>query len=282
MGVVRREGDWRLDKQDDGVYEVTYEHQPELKIITSDYEPTGFNDERNDVSIGVREVSSYSEAEQMFEEMAQGSPSMAGGFDMGVPNSNEGGLDADLGLDGEDGDLPDLPPGGLLLVGAIMCGFLIQQSGFNTGSTVFLIGAAFLLLPLAVLGLTIRVYQTEGAGAAIEYLVTVQEDESQPSSASNTDDSTEKTPPAPKKEKDAIYFERADQRCEWCEERTDSPEIHHIEPRAEGGSNDYRNLIALCPGCHSKADKGGISKTILRSKVSRQMDEWSKPEKERA
>lgn len=71
-----------------------------------------------------------------------------------------------------------------------------------------------------------------------------------------------------------IIFERADQKCEWCGERTDSPEVHHIEQRSEDGSNEYDNLIALCPGCHALADKGGISKTKLEEKTSRQMDQW--------
>ena len=37
MGVVRRGEEWRLEKEDDGFYEVTCEEQPELRIITSDY-----------------------------------------------------------------------------------------------------------------------------------------------------------------------------------------------------------------------------------------------------
>lgn len=70
MGVVRREGNWRLEKHDDGVYEVTYNDQSELRVITSDYEPTGFNDKRNDFTIPVREVQSFTEAEELFEQKA--------------------------------------------------------------------------------------------------------------------------------------------------------------------------------------------------------------------
>ena len=29
-------------------------------------------------------------------------------------------------------------------------------------------------------------------------------------------------------------------------------EFHHIIPRAKGGSDDYDNLIVLCPCCHAK------------------------------
>lgn len=76
--------------------------------------------------------------------------------------------------------------------------------------------------------------------------------------------------------KDDIFFERADQECEWCGERTDAPGVHHIEPRSEDGPHEYDNLIALCPTCHRKADKAAISKTKLKAKTSRQMDQWAK------
>lgn len=33
-------------------------------------------------------------------------------------------------------------------------------------------------------------------------------------------------------------------------------EIHHILPRAKGGTDDLSNLIVLCPNHHSLADKG--------------------------
>jgi len=35
MGVVRREGDWRLEKQSEGVYEITFRREPQMKILTS-------------------------------------------------------------------------------------------------------------------------------------------------------------------------------------------------------------------------------------------------------
>ncbi|MFP8958140.1 HNH endonuclease [Natrialbaceae archaeon A-CW3] len=69
-----------------------------------------------------------------------------------------------------------------------------------------------------------------------------------------------------------MYFERASQKCEWCDERVDHPEVHHIRPRSEGGPNTRSNLIVLCPGCHRKADSGGISQTKLRAKVRRLND----------
>jgi hypothetical protein len=41
-------------------------------------------------------------------------------------------------------------------------------------------------------------------------------------------------------------------------------EIHHIKPWGECESHEYENLIALCPNCHSRADKGEIDKKSLR------------------
>lgn len=275
MGVVRREGDWRLEKREDGVYEVTHQNQPELKLITSDYSPSGFNDERNDFTIPVREVQSFSDAEKLFEEKANGHHS--GGFSGPNIEIPQGGSERlDTGLEpAEDGEMPDLPPGGLLLVSIIAGGLAVQQGGFDPNSPITLFGLGLLGVGIVVLGLTYRVYASEGMGAAVGYLFTVEEKE-EGAESSESETETEKTPPTPKRMKEDIYFERAGQECEWCEERTDSPEVHHIEPRSEGGPNEYDNLVALCPKCHRKADKGGISKTKLRAKVSRQNDQWSK------
>ncbi|MFB6107425.1 MAG: hypothetical protein ABEJ82_01130, partial [Haloplanus sp.] len=71
MGVVRREGDWRLEKVQDGLYEVTCQKRTELKIVTSEYNPTAFDDERYGMAVPVREVNSFSDAESIFEEMAR-------------------------------------------------------------------------------------------------------------------------------------------------------------------------------------------------------------------
>ena len=40
--------------------------------------------------------------------------------------------------------------------------------------------------------------------------------------------------------------------------------IHHIIPWAECKRHEYKNLIALCPNCHAKADKGEIDRKSLR------------------
>ena len=89
------------------------------------------------------------------------------------------------------------------------------------------------------------------------------------------ENASEKTNPAPENLKNELYFERANQRCEWCEEWVDTPEIHHIVPRSEGGINTAENLIVLCPNCHRKADRGVLSRSKLEYKLNRQMEKWS-------
>jgi len=278
MGVVRREDDWRLEKREEGVYVVTYQGQPKLKIITADYDPTGLNDERADLTIPVREVESFSDATDIFNQTATGQQQAGFGGDPLIPQDGHGGGDP-IFEPADNDEMSDIPPGGLLLVGVLVGGVAIREGGFNLTSPVTLFGIGMLLMAVVALGLTYRVYATEGLGAAIAYLVTVDAaDEDTKSSDGAAGETTEKTPPTPKRMKENIFFDRADQLCEWCGERTDSPEIHHIKPRSEGGPNEYDNLIALCPTCHSKADKGGISQTKLEAKTSRQMKEWSKGE----
>jgi hypothetical protein len=42
-------------------------------------------------------------------------------------------------------------------------------------------------------------------------------------------------------------------------------EVAHIEPRKADGSNDvFDNLIALCPNCHTRYDKGEIDRPAMR------------------
>lgn len=41
-------------------------------------------------------------------------------------------------------------------------------------------------------------------------------------------------------------------------------EVHHIVPWAEGREHKYENLIALCPNCHSLADREKIDRKSLR------------------
>lgn len=266
MAVVRREGDWRLEKMDDGVYEVTYDRQPEMKIITSDYSPDAFTDERHDFTIQVREMDSFSEAKSEFEAIAAGGNPRAGfgiGLGGGGGRSDSG---TELNLFEGNGDLEDTPAGVLILGFLFFGGYLIYRNGFNPDSTVFLFATTLVTVGVGGIAWTYLIYRQGRVSEAIEFLLSTGDaDSATTTSASDT----EKTPPAPESLKNELYFERANQECEWCGDPTDTPEVHHIEPRSEGGSNEPRNLIVLCPGCHSKADRGAPSKTKLMHKVKR-------------
>ena len=56
----------------------------------------------------------------------------------------------------------------------------------------------------------------------------------------------------------------AGHRCAIPACRALHPEVHHIKPLAEGGSDDFENLIALCPNCHALADRGAIDRKAQR------------------
>jgi len=43
-----------------------------------------------------------------------------------------------------------------------------------------------------------------------------------------------------------------------------NPEVHHIQPRAEGGSNSVWNLIVLCHGCHGHAGRKAWPRPLLK------------------
>lgn len=41
-------------------------------------------------------------------------------------------------------------------------------------------------------------------------------------------------------------------------------DVHHIIPWAQCQAHEYDNLIALCPNCHRRADRGEIDRKSLR------------------
>jgi len=60
---------------------------------------------------------------------------------------------------------------------------------------------------------------------------------------------------------------RANNRCENQDCRqVVKPHIHHID--GDNNNNNYRNLIALCPNCHSKAGNGVFTTSQLRNWVN--------------
>lgn len=272
MGVVRREGNWRLEKQDSGLYEVTYKERTEAIITTPKYDP-GMFDDRFAVDVPTYEADSAAEARSVFEDIVESDsasvlPSLEpsdAGIELGYPSGSSG--------EGQsDGD-GNLPPGGIALVMLFAGGMFLFSSSFEFGTSVFYISTALLLGGLAIVGWAIALYKQEGAAEAWTFLTTVStndESDSKSTTDGTDEDDVERTPPTPQSLKDELYFDRANQHCEWCDDRTDHPEVHHIKPRSEGGPNKPSNLIVLCPDCHRKADSGAISQTKLRAKIHRQ------------
>lgn len=260
MGTVRREGDWRLEKRGDGVYEVTFRKEPQLEIVTADSNrrstlDTGFS------TIPLREVSTYQEAEGIFEDKAHGPPPL--GMEASLTQENGGGgLSSDMSA-AEEIDLSEVTPGELS-VGLLIAGAAIIYVFWGTGnSTLLYSGIGLFSAGTLILGYSAYLFKTEDWGSAVAFLQrTGAGSHSETSSSSNSEPDT--TPPAPESLKNDLIFERANSQCEYCGKQFDSPDVHHIVPRKEGGPNERSNLIVLCPNCHRKADRGVISRSKLR------------------
>ena len=266
MGVVRREGPWRLEKREAGVYEVTYQQKPQERILTPDAksQPTAGGDL---IAIPVHRVDSYSEAEGRFEERVHSDPPMDFGTSSGfgeVPDPGQADIDSpepDLG----EVDLESTSPGAVALGLFLVGGIFLWTGDLDTSSPVFVIGAGAVILASAIIGWAF--FATEELNETLSYLA-----DSTDEASKMTEDKPEKTPQASEKLKNDLYFDRAEQSCEWCGADLDQPEIHHIVPRREGGPNERSNLIVLCPNHHRKADAGAISRSKLKAKVRRQED----------
>jgi len=91
---------------------------------------------------------------------------------------------------------------------------------------------------------------------------------------------TKKNKDVPRRVQKVIYQE-AGSACSFCGERTVSAlEVHHIEPRADGGENEPENLILVCSTCHSKITAGEISLSeILKAKLRLQRGVTVQPTK---
>lgn len=263
MGVVRREGDWRLEKREDGLYEITYQRDSQLRVITPEYREPQFGGALD--MLPTREVQSYSEAMGLFEEKAHGpSPTGFGGELSGVSDLNT--FPDSGGSSASTNELEDAPPGIIAFALILVGGIIVYSQGFAPRSTVFQVGVVFAIGGLGIISWGGWIYRRHGLSEALDVLF--ERDSRRRSSSSNTS-TEEKTPPAPKKLKDTIKFDRANHHCEWCGQRFDGLHVHHIKPRSQGGPNTKRNLIALCPNCHDKADRGGISQSQLRGKIRR-------------
>lgn len=73
----------------------------------------------------------------------------------------------------------------------------------------------------------------------------------------------EERPPIPADLRRTVLIE-AGHRCAIPTCRFPTTEIAHIEPWAKVKEHKYENLIALCPNCHRRADKGEIDRRSLK------------------
>ena len=58
-------------------------------------------------------------------------------------------------------------------------------------------------------------------------------------------------------------------KCPICDKEADSP--HHIKSRAEGGTDDPRNLINLCKKCHNDIEGLELTPELLERKRSEKL-----------
>jgi len=173
-----------------------------------------------------------------------------------------------------EASIEDLPPIGIALIAICFGGYTIWNIPTTLGSSTAY--AWWGILAISVVGglyVIIGFYNTaseKGILVAFEWLFDPVGESKE--AGGNQSSETEKTPPAPESLRNELYFERADRRCEWCDDEIDYHEVHHINPRSEGGSNDPKNLIVLCPNCHNKADNGVVSRSKLKYRVQEQME----------
>lgn len=78
-----------------------------------------------------------------------------------------------------------------------------------------------------------------------------------------TDSTGETRPPIPADIRRRVLVE-AGHRCAIPTCRYIEVDVHHIVPWAQCQAHEYDNLIALCPNCHRRADRGEIDRKSLR------------------
>ena len=78
-----------------------------------------------------------------------------------------------------------------------------------------------------------------------------------------SDTARESRPPIPADVRRRVLVE-AGHRCAIPTCRHIEAEVHHIVPWLKCREHKYDNLIALCPNCHSRADRGDIDRKSLR------------------
>lgn len=271
MGVVRRDGPWRLEKREPGYYEITRNNRSEVEILTPEYD-SGMVGSTNP-AVPTKEVDSYQEAEGLFEEYSQGDS----GDSQGTTDSEGLGLDFDMGSNGGSADLgsdistdfggdpvdgEDITIGMVALISLVLGGAFLYAFGVSFSDTWSQAGMGAVLIGLLILGYAALVARKDGLSAAADLLSTTIT--GQGGSGGSED---EKTPPASQRLKTKLKTDRAGRKCEWCDEKSDYLQVHHIKPRKDGGPNDPANLIVLCRSCHGKADDGVFNRDELRYQI---------------
>ena len=74
---------------------------------------------------------------------------------------------------------------------------------------------------------------------------------------------SESRPPIPADIRRKVLVE-AGHRCAIPTCRYIDADVHHIVPWVNCREHEYDNLIALCPNCHRRADRGAIDRKSLR------------------
>lgn len=74
---------------------------------------------------------------------------------------------------------------------------------------------------------------------------------------------SEDRPPIPAELRRRVLVE-AGHRCAITTCRHIEVDVHHITPWETCKKHEYDNLIALCPNCHRRADRGEIDRKSLR------------------
>jgi len=80
--------------------------------------------------------------------------------------------------------------------------------------------------------------------------------------------SIEKVPSLTSEER-AQLIDAVGNKCENPNCRVQFPlEVHHIQPRTQGGTNKLNNLIVLCNNCHGRFQGGIYSRELLKQWIS--------------
>ena len=67
------------------------------------------------------------------------------------------------------------------------------------------------------------------------------------------------------KQTEKIVYQQAGSRCSFCDfDQVPSLDLHHIQPVAQGGSNEPENLILTCRNCHGLIHDGKITEAQVR------------------